>query len=176
VGSGGPSPTSPSRGRSLVWRIVIGVGVALVLLVGGFFIRSSLNAAGNVNPGDCIKVVDAGASNPQIDVVDCASAEATHKVAKNLASSGDRCPSDTYDEYTESGGRSASFKLCLIPTAKAGDCFTANIVGPTIKAACGPGTVQVTKVISAVDETACGRDIPISFPEPPTTFCGRPSP
>lgn len=146
--------------------------MALIVLVGGYFIRSALNTTGNVGAGDCIKVVDTSATNPQIDVVDCGAADATHKVAKNLRSSSDKCPSDSYDEYTESGGRSASFKLCLVPVAKPGDCF--KTVGPTTKVACGPDTVQITKVISAVDEAACGNDIAISFPEPPTTFCGRP--
>ncbi len=166
----------PSGKRSLVTRIAVGVVVALVVLVGGFFVRSMLNDAGNVKAGDCIKVVGTSATNPDIDVVDCNAADATHRVAKNLDSSSAQCPSDTYDEYTESGGRSASFKLCLIPNAKAGDCFKDSVTGPTTKAACGPGTIQITKVISAVDEAACGEDFPISFPEPPTTFCGRGSP
>ncbi|MGI8798376.1 MAG: LppU/SCO3897 family protein [Pseudonocardia sp.] len=149
--------------------------MALLVLLGGYFIRSALNEAGNVNAGDCIKVVSANATDAEIDVVDCASADATHKVGKNLASLSAQCPNGPYDEYTQPGNRSASVKLCLIPNLKAGDCFGASVTGPTTKAACGPDTIQITKVISAVDEAACGDDVAFSFPEPPTTFCGRPS-
>lgn len=162
------------RKPNLALRIGIGLVVVLVLAGGYFFlVRPAQNATSNIKAGDCIKVVNASLTNPEIQPIDCASAEATHKVAKNLPNASDKCPADGYDEYTETGGNSAGFKLCMIPTVKVGDCLEASVIGPTTKAACGADTIRVTKVIDAVDEAACGDDVPFSFPEPPFTFCGR---
>ncbi len=182
---GGPSPgqsgpaaePAPSRGGSLVRRVAVGVVVAIVALVGGYYLRTLFDAPPNVRAGDCITVVDPGGADPSVTVVDCAGTTATHKVAKNLDSSTATCPGDTYDEYVESGTVGGGFKLCLIPAAQVGDCFTGDGSGPTTKVTCGPGAIEITKVIvGRADEAACGDDLAVTFPEPPTVLCGRASP
>ncbi|GAA3848010.1 hypothetical protein GCM10022243_12640 [Saccharothrix violaceirubra] len=171
--------TPPSAGRtskgakallSTVGLIIVGIVVAAVI--------SGINGPAGAEPGDCIKVNKVGVTSADIDKVDCGSMDATYKVAVNLDSSRDSCPSGDYSEYTDSGGRrSDGFKLCMVLNAREGDCFKQEgtiVAGKTTKIVCdSSATHKVRKVITGTaDESACeGGDFVSVYSQPATTVC-----
>jgi hypothetical protein len=169
-----PVPPPAKKGGGKV-KLVLTLLVVAGLVVGGYFLNKSAPSSANV--GDCINIVSASITDPEIEKVECGSQNAAYKVAKNLDSASDQCPEGDYGSYSESGRRSNGFTLCLMLNAAEGDCFKAegNLVsGKTSKVACGASAdFKISKVVTgSTDKAACGSDgNELVYSEPATTLC-----
>jgi hypothetical protein len=175
---GGYPPVPPSAppkksGKRRVLILVIAlVVIAVGVIVTLYFNRNNPSKA---NAGDCIKVKSASSTNADVEKIDCNDQAAVFKVAKKLSNDTDSCPTPDYEKYEQSGGSgNADFALCLMLNAKEGDCFT-EYDSPDKRARvdCGSAEVKVTKVVDGkADDSACDQQsIPVTYPEPATTFC-----
>ncbi|GLZ32747.1 hypothetical protein Lesp02_49350 [Lentzea sp. NBRC 105346] len=173
---GAPMPAPPPK-KAGPGRL-LGCGLGLVVVVGLiiFGITQWGTGPGSAKAGDCIKVNSAKINDADVEKIDCNSSEAAFKVAKNLDSSTDKCPTGDYAEFRSSGRRSNGYKLCLMLNAKEGDCFKEEgsiVAGKTTKVTCSSSaTYKVTKVVSTVDKDACADGEEYStYSEPATTLC-----
>lgn len=125
----------------------------------------------DAQPGDCIKVNVASATNADVETVDCATPEAIYKVATREETDTGSCPNDQYVSYTEEG----QLLLCLQLNVAQGDCL--EVSGNEDKRAdcAAPGvTHKVVDVLDGVDdETQCSDATTevITYPQPPLTIC-----
>lgn len=169
-----PPPVKQSKGSKVLVTCVL-LGVVGVVVAG---IIASIGAPSGAEPGECIKVNSQSVADADVEKIDCGLPDAAFKVAKNLDSSGDACPTGDYTEYTESGRRrSDGFKLCLVLNAKEGDCFQQEgtiVAGKTTKVTCGSSaSFKVSKVSTGkADESLCepGETAEV-YSEPATTLC-----
>ncbi|MFC4854289.1 LppU/SCO3897 family protein [Actinophytocola glycyrrhizae] len=122
-------------------------------------------------PGDCIKVNVASATNADVETVDCSAQEAIYRVATREETDTGSCPNDQYVSYTEEG----KLLLCLQLNVSEGDCI--EVSGSADKRAdcAAPGvTHEVLDVLDGVDdETQCTEATSevITYPRPPLTIC-----
>ncbi|MFD2419149.1 LppU/SCO3897 family protein [Amycolatopsis pigmentata] len=147
--------------------------LAAVVVASGIFWATS--SPGNAAVGDCLNVKEFKRGN-EPDRVGCADPSANVKVAVKLDDGAARCPDGDYDEYSVSG----SYKLCLIPNDREGDCL-ANFSSTTtqgylhVDCADGKAEVKVVKVAQGVaDESGCeGTDATSyrSYSQPKSTYC-----
>ena len=170
-----PPPATPPK-KSLKKRLII-TGVVVVVLIGAGIVFSLVNrnSAAKADAGDCIKVNSASATSADFEKIDCNDKIAVFKVAKRLGNDTDECPTPDYEKYTQTGGGSGDFALCLMLNAKEGDCF-AEYDSPDKRSRtdCGPNAqVKVVKVVGgSADEKACDQQsLALVYPEPATTFC-----
>jgi hypothetical protein len=170
-----PAPGQPvKRNTRKTWTIII--VVLVVLAAGGVFAFKALskNSAAKAGAGDCIKVNSASEKSADVEKIDCNDRIAVFKVAKKLGNDTDQCPSPDYEKYTQSGGGSGDFALCLMLNGKEGDCF-ADYDDPAKRARvdCAKAQVKVVKMVSGkADEASCDQQsVPLVYPEPATTFC-----
>jgi hypothetical protein len=166
-------PTKQSKGSKVLVAVVL-LGVVGVVVAG---IIASFSAPSGAEPGECIKVISSSVVDASVEKIDCGLPDAAFKVAVNLDSSKDSCPSGDYTEYTESGRRSDGFKLCLTLNAKEGDCFKQEgtiVAGKTTKVTCSSSaTYQVVKVSTGTaDEGQCSEgETAEVYSQPATTLC-----
>ena len=172
-GPGGPAyPAAPAQGApaakpggNKALKIVIGLVVA-ALVVGGvlFFNR---NAASNAEVGDCIKVNSAEANDADVEKIDCASEEGIYQVGAKLDGTTGECPSEFYDQYTQSGDGS-DFTLCLLLNLDKGDCINGlQEAGKVVIADCASAEFSVAEAADSVDESVCAEgSIPVTYPKP----------
>ena len=171
-------PPPPAKGTSRGAKALVAVvALGIVGIVVAGFIAGATGPAG-ADPGDCIKVVSASATDADVEKIDCSSAEAAFKVAANLDSSADSCPDGDYAEYSDRGGRrSNGFKLCLMLNAAEGDCFKEEgsiAAAKTTKVTCdSSASYKVTKVVPGrADENECESGDTVSvYSQPATTIC-----
>jgi hypothetical protein len=152
------------------------IAIALVVIAAGAFaaVYFTRNDPGKANAGDCIKVNSANEQKADVEKIDCNSQEAVFKVAKKLSNDTDKCPTEGYEKYTQSGGSSGDFALCLMLNGKEGDCFANFETSSKLsRVDCGNADVKVAKVVAGkADDSACDQDgVPLTYPEPATTFC-----
>jgi len=172
-----PAPPGQPVKRKSGKKIWIIVGVVVVVLVAAGLIINALNknSASKAEAGDCIKVNSATEKSADVEKISCDDKIAVFKVAKKLGNDTDQCPTPDYEKYTQSGGGSGDFALCLMLNAKEGDCF-ANLEDPAKRSrvdCASNAEIKVLKVVQGkADEASCDQQsVPIVYPEPATTFC-----
>ena len=125
----------------------------------------------DAQPGDCIKVNDASATNADVETVDCSTDEAIYRVATREEIDTETCPSDAYVTYTEEN----RLLLCLQLNTSVGDCLqVTDTDDKRVECTSPDATYKVLDVQDGVDdETQCGDDTTdvITYPQPPLTIC-----
>ncbi|HUQ58298.1 LppU/SCO3897 family protein [Lentzea sp.] len=186
---GGPMPYGPPPKKSGAGK-VIGSIVGVVVLVGAFILVRALLSGGlsgitepSAKAGDCASVTGTTIS-PKYKKVDCNAPEANYFIAKAMNSTTQACPSEDYAEYTESGRRSASLKLCLVEKLEEGKCYEEEMVKINMEGMkvvdCSKGgnefavqkVVKIEKVVKAATAD-CGEATAVSYtePSPGITYC-----
>ena len=151
--------------RSIMRKIVIGLGAALLVLLGAYGLGLFDTEEPPVAVGQCASVTRA-ADAPRFTALDCGSDQANVKVAKVVAQKGEGCPAggSAYSTFT------ASVTLCLIPNLVEGSCYGQDKAAGLLKVPCGTAqSVKVAKVLGG--GAACGEQRSVAFPEPAVTFC-----
>ncbi|MFI7676115.1 hypothetical protein [Actinophytocola sp. NPDC049390] len=125
----------------------------------------------DAQPGDCIKVNVASATNADVETVDCSLPEAMYRVATREETDTETCPNDQYVSYTEEG----QLLLCLQLNVAKGDCLAVTDAEDTRVECTSPdATYEVIDVLDGVDdETRCAdtaTDV-FTYPKPPLTIC-----
>ncbi|NKE62429.1 hypothetical protein FXN61_39125 [Lentzea sp. PSKA42] len=180
----GPPPKKGSAGK------IIGSIIAFVLVAGGVILVKSLISGGissisepSAKAGDCASVTGTTIS-PKYKKVDCGSSEANYFIAKAMNSTTEACPSEDYAEYTESGRRKSSLKLCLVEKLEEGKCYEEELVKMNMEGMkvvdCSKGNnefavqkvVKIEKVVKAATAD-CGDATAVSYtePSPGITYC-----
>ncbi|WP_439662982.1 LppU/SCO3897 family protein [Lentzea sp. HUAS TT2] len=180
----GPPPKKSGAGKiigSIVTIVVlVGVGILVKVLIGGGL---SAITEPSAKPGDCASVTGTTFS-PKYKQVDCNAPEANYFIAKAMKSTSEACPSEDYAEYTESGRRSSSLKLCLVEKLEEGKCYEEELVKMNMEGMkvvdCSKGNnefavqkvLKVEKVVKAATAD-CGEATAISYtePTPGITYC-----
>ncbi|MET9232307.1 hypothetical protein [Lentzea sp. NPDC003310] len=180
----GPPPKKSGAGKiigSIIGIVVlVGVGILVKALISGGL--SSITEP-SAKPGDCASVTGTTFS-PKYKKVDCGSAEANYIIAKAMKSTSEACPSEDYAEYTESGRRTSSLKLCLVEKLEEGKCYQEELVKMNMEGMkpvdCSKGTspaavqkvLKVEKVVKS-GTADCGEATAISYtePAPGLTYC-----
>jgi hypothetical protein len=159
--------------KSVVVRIltaVVGIVVAGLVVYGINYFTSDVAQS---KAGDCASLTGT-TTKPEFKTVDCGAAEANYTVARVLGSTSESC-GGTYDEYTETASRGPDTKLCLIPNMVEGNCYdldnSSSMGYPKVD--CGQtGAFKLVKQLKGVeDESQCGDNAPLAFPEPKLTLC-----
>jgi hypothetical protein len=187
---GQPMPYGPPPKKKGGAGKIIGSIVAFVLVAGGVILVKSLIGGGlssitepSAKAGDCASVTGTTIS-PKYKKVDCGSTEANYFIAKAMNSTTEACPSEDYAEYTESGRRSSSLKLCLVEKLEEGKCYQEEIVKinmegmKVVGCPAAPNEFAIQKIlkIEKVVKAAtaeCGEATAISYaePAPGITYC-----
>ena len=149
----------------------VGLGIAVVfalLLLGGFVLNQLGDVAKAAQVGDCARISGA-TNNPKYQALDCASEQATVKIAKILQANEQKCPSGGMDYSTYTGDST----FCLMPNFVEGACYGQDPETGIAKVACTTkDSVKVAKVFTGkTDRAACGDARAAVFPEPAVTFC-----
>lgn len=160
--------------------VLVGVGILVKVLISG-----GLNAITepDAKAGDCASVTGTTIS-PKYKKVDCGAPEANYFIAKAMKSTTEACPSEDYAEYTESGRRSSSLKLCLVEKLEEGKCYEEELVKINMEGMkvvdCSKGNnefavqkvVKIEKLVKAATAD-CGDATAISYtePAPGITYC-----
>jgi hypothetical protein len=149
----------------------VGLGIAVVLalvLLGGFVLNQLGGAAKTAQVGDCARI-SGSEDNPKYQALDCASDQATVKIAKILPFNEQKCPSGGMDYSTYTGDST----FCLMPNFVEGSCYGQNAESGIAKVDCATkDSVKVAKVLTGkADRAACGDARAAVFPEPAVTFC-----
>ncbi len=133
--------------------------------------ESGGGSASDAQPGDCIKVNSAGASNADVETIDCSADEAIYKVATREEDSTATCPNESYVQYTEDG----TLSLCMELNVHDGDCLEVGENSDQRADCSSPSaTHRVVGVLDGVDdETQCDEESTdvITYPQPPLTIC-----
>ncbi|WP_434451348.1 LppU/SCO3897 family protein [Lentzea sp. E54] len=179
-----PPPKKSAAGK------IIGSLVGVIVLVGGVLLVRAVIGGGldaitepSAKAGECASVTGT-TIRPNYKKVDCNAPEANYIIAKAMKSTTEACPSEDYAEYTESGRRSSSLKLCLVEKLEEGKCYEEEIVKINMEGMkvvdCSKGNNEfavqkVFKVEKVVKSAAgdCGEATPISYtePSPGLTYC-----
>ncbi len=182
-----PYAQPPKKGGAgkIIGSILGFVLVAVVVAVVKFGIGSGISALSepDAKAGECASVTGSTIS-PKYKKVDCNAAEANYIIGKVSKSTTEACPSKDYAEYTESGRRSSSMKLCLVEKLDEGKCYQEELVKLNMdgmKPITCPATpnefaVQKTLKIEKVVKAAtaeCGEATAFSYaePAPGITYC-----
>jgi hypothetical protein len=149
----------------------VGLGIAVVLalvLLGGLVLNQLGGAAQAARVGDCARI-SGTQDNPSYQALDCASEQATVKIAKILPFNEQKCPSGGMDYSTYTGDS----VFCLMPNFVEGACYGQNADSGIAKVDCATkDSVKVAKVLTGkTDRAACGDARAAVFPEPAVTFC-----
>ncbi|SEQ25103.1 hypothetical protein SAMN05216188_102547 [Lentzea xinjiangensis] len=185
---GQPMPYGPPPKKSGAGKIV-GSIVGVVVLVGAFILVRALVSGGlsaitgpSAKAGDCASITGT-TLNPRYKKVDCGAPEANYFIAKVMDETTGSCPDDAYAEYTESGRRGASLKLCLVEKLEEGKCYEEQIAKTNMEMKvvdCSEGgnefaiqrIVKIEKVVRAATAD-CGQAAVVSYaePSPGITYC-----
>lgn len=187
---GQPMPYGPPPKKKGGAGKIIGSIIGVVVLVGAFVVVRALISGGlssitepSAKAGDCASVTGTTIS-PKYKKVDCGSTEANYFIAKAMNSTTEACPSEDYAEYTESGRRSSSLKLCLVEKLEEGKCYQEELVKinmegmKVVGCPAAPNEFAVQKIlkIEKVVKAAtaeCGEATAVSYaePAPGITYC-----
>jgi hypothetical protein len=178
-----PEPPGRRTGRTVAivvaaLALVAGVGIGTVLLTGDDSVvttpTTTVAPPGetlDARPGDCVKVNIASTTHADVRTVDCASAEATYRVAIRAETAGAACPSEQYVSYEEEG----RLRLCLQLNVRDGECIEVRVLDDRrLDCAAPAATHRVVGVLDGVaDQTRCDTEATdvIVYPEPPRTIC-----
>ncbi|MEU3648928.1 hypothetical protein AB0E59_36525 [Lentzea sp. NPDC034063] len=179
----GPPPKKSGAGKvigSIITIVVlVGVGILVKVLIGGGL---SAITEPSAKAGDCANVTGTTFS-PKYKKVDCGSPEANYFIAKAMNSTTEACPSDDYAEYTESGRRSSSLKLCLVEKLEEGKCYEEELVKMNMEGMkvvdCSKGSAATIQKVLKIEKLVkaatadCGEATAISYtePSPGITYC-----
>jgi hypothetical protein len=190
-----PSPTAPNPGGppsfppdpepaaefSATTRIIVfGVLIAIFGGIAAFVIVKVLNPpAPAYSAGDCVRVVEGGRFDAEVEQVDCAQDGALYEVGVYLEDPDQSCPAESYSSYQQTGGRQQEYKLCLVLNAEEGDCLDVPTIalGQEKQVACTSDEAnrKVTRVVEGTaDESACDPeyvDEARVYPQPERTVC-----
>jgi hypothetical protein len=150
-------------------KVGLGIAVVLVLvLLGGFVLNQLGGTAQAAQVGDCARISGTH-DNPEYQALDCASEQATVKIAKILPFNEQNCPSGGMDYSTYTGDST----FCLMPNFVEGACYGQDPDSGITKVDCATrDSVKVAKVLTGkADRAACGGSRAAVFPEPAVTFC-----
>jgi hypothetical protein len=148
---------------STMRKIVIGLGVAALVLLGAYAVGLFDSERPQVAAGQCAGISGA-ADAPRFTALDCGSDQANVKVAKVLDQGS--CPTggSSYSTYT------SGVTFCLMPNFVEGACYAQDQEAGLLKVPCGTAqSVKVAKVLGG--GAACGEQRTVTYPEPPVTFC-----
>jgi hypothetical protein len=173
----GPPPGTPVKTSKKAVLLRALVAVVAIAVIGTIAIVSFAKSPDNAAAGDCLNVKQfKEGSEP--DKVACTDPAANVKIAVKLDGSAGSCPEGDYDQYSVSGRD--SYKLCLIPNDKEGDCL-ANFTSKTTEGykhvTCADTTAEVklVKIAQGVaDQAGCdGTDatIYLTYSDPKSTYC-----
>ncbi|MEV6240570.1 hypothetical protein [Lentzea sp. NPDC051838] len=182
-----PYAQPPKKGGAgkIIGSILGFLLIAGVIAVVKFGIGSGINAISEPDekPGECASVTGTTIS-PKYKKVDCGAAEANYFIAKVTKNTSEACPSDDYAEYTETGRRSASLKLCLVEKLEEGKCYQEEIAKlnmdgmKPVSCPAAPNEFAIMKIlkIEKVTKAAtaeCGEATAVSYtdPSPGITYC-----
>ena len=160
--------------------IVFGVLIAIFGGIAAFVIVKVLNPPPPAySVGDCVQVVEGGAFDAEVEKVGCGEQAALYEVGVYLDDPDESCPSESYSEYRQTGGKQQEYKLCLMLNAEEGDCLSVPMIsaGEEKKVDCtsDDANVRITKLIEGTaDESACGAEAAEDarvYPRPERTVC-----
>lgn len=175
-----PIDPEPEFSPKTMKIIVFGVLIAIFGGVAAFIVVKVLNPpAPAYSAGDCIQVVEGGRFDAEVAAVDCAEQGALYEVGLYLDDPGESCPSESYSEYRQTGGKQQEYKLCLMLNAEEGDCLSVPMIsaGEEKKVACtsDDANARITKVVEGTaDRNACGAEAAEDarvYPQPKRTVC-----
>lgn len=188
---GQPMPYGPPPKKKGGAGKIIGSILAFVLVAGGVILVKSLISGGlgsltepSAKAGDCASVTGTTIS-PKYKKVDCTAPEANYFIAKAMNSTSEACPSEDYAEYTESGRRRSSLKLCLVEKLEEGKCYEEELVKMNMEGMkvvdCSKGNnefavqkvIKIEKVVKAAT-AECGeaaKAVSYAEPAPGITYC-----
>ncbi|MGI5503286.1 LppU/SCO3897 family protein [Lentzea sp. CA-135723] len=182
---GAPMPPKKGKAGKIIGAIVSFVVLAGIIIVVKVAVGGGLSALTepSAKPGDCASVTGTTFS-PKYKKVDCSAPEANYFIAKAMNSTSEACPSEDYAEYTESGRRSSSLKLCLVEKLEEGKCYEEELVKMNMEGMkpvdCSKGgnefaVQKIFKIEKVVREgnAQCATGEPISYaePAPGITYC-----
>jgi hypothetical protein len=150
---------------STMRKIVTGLGVAALVLLGAYAVGLFDSEAPRVAAGQCAGI-SGTADAPRFTALDCGSDQANVKVAKVVEQAGGACPTSgtAYSTYT------SGVTLCLMPNFVEGSCYTQDQEAGLLKVPCGTArSVKVAKVLGG--GAVCEGQRTVSYPEPAVTFC-----
>ncbi|GGU84035.1 hypothetical protein [Lentzea flava] len=155
----------------------LGIVVTTVFLLGlgvvGYF-----SFGNDPGVGDCAEAKSQ--SRERLDFVksDCSAPQAMYRLAESSTSSSPTCPDGDYVKDTGKSTRKSQRKRrdCYTLNVREGDCLTLTSVGEFTlhqRAACGPSTSKVTKVVDGKsDEKLCNSDDDSHvYSKPASTIC-----
>lgn len=152
--------------RSLIGRLV-GFGVGVALLVGGYLLLVSSERPSAPGVGACVDVTGT-ASDADIEVLDCAEPDATYRVTGSPGSPGSdgSCDEAELTYAARAGGGAGDVRLCLTYNAEPGDCFAIAAAGADQKVACRGAGANVRRVLAVAQdaEAACPRATTLEVP------------
>lgn len=126
----------------------------------------------DAEPGDCIKVNVASATEAEVEIVGCSDDAAIYRVGTREETDTESCPNDQYVTYTEQG----RLLLCLQLNVEPGDCIEVTDTADSFVDCADPNVTNVVlDVFDGVDdETQCtqeGVEQAVTYPEPKLTIC-----
>ncbi|HEX8869435.1 MAG TPA: hypothetical protein VF821_27485, partial [Lentzea sp.] len=181
-----PYAQPPKKGGAgkIIGSILGFVLIAGVIAVVKFGVFKGIDAISepSAKPGECASVTGTTIS-PKYKKVDCNATEANYFIAKVSKSTADKCPSEDYAEYTESGR--SSLKLCLVEKLQEGKCYQDELVKinmegmKVVECPKTPNEFAVVKIykVEKVEKAATAEcaepSKPISYaePAPGITYC-----
>ena len=117
VGQPGMAPVPPAtnnKNRNIIYAVV---AVVVIGVIAFFVIRSQKTDTVNANVGDCVQIVDANATPPKTNQLDCADPKATYVVTES--GSNIDCDPKEAKYYETKGGDKV---VCMRPNFKVGEC------------------------------------------------------
>ncbi|WP_228688243.1 LppU/SCO3897 family protein [Amycolatopsis keratiniphila] len=166
-------PSAPKKAK-LRW-LRFAIPVLVVVIGGGLFLFNHFTGTGSAQAGDCLSVTEFSRAADDPKQIDCGAPEANVKVAARVGG-GESCPEGGYDSVSMSGR--ISYKLCLMPNVKQGDClkgYISQTAGYQKVSCTDPAKdAELVKIANVSDEGTCeGTEAKrvATYSTPPTTYC-----
>jgi hypothetical protein len=173
----GPSPGTPVQPPKKRLWLRIGIVVVIVAAIVVVVVVATKGSPDNAAVGDCLNVKEFTSSSEPSKVA-CTDPSANVKIGARLEDGSASCPQGDYDQYSVTG--SASYKLCLIPNVKEGDCYTNTTNSTTegykqVDCTDPSAETKVVKIVPGnIDQSVC-QDTDAtdyrSFSQPASIYC-----